>query len=162
MLPVALIKEMRSIDWRSRKALIGAGTQNIDTHKERGSYFHLRLADFVQHASRHWACYHHTTQSTSLKARVLSGRWIARHPWPVLKGDWGWKILTGIGGSSGWNSAIERRSWVRARSLVLFPVALFSRAVDLQLSEKVCSSSQTLSDIDWWSLTGLNCLYIHT
>ena len=24
-----------------------------DTHRDRGSYFHLRLTDFVQHASRH-------------------------------------------------------------------------------------------------------------
>ena len=44
------------------------------------------------------------------------------------------------------NSAIERRSRAQARSLVLFPVALFSRAVGLQLAEQVCTSSRTLSD----------------
>ena len=42
---------------------------------------------------------------------------------PVLKGDWGWRISTGIDGSRGWNSTLERRSWVRARSLVLFPLS---------------------------------------
>ena len=89
----------------------------------RGSYFHLRLVDFMQHASHRWACYYHTVHSTSLEAQVLSGRWIAAHPWPVLKGDWGRRISTGIDGSHGWNSAIERRSQVRARSLVLFPLS---------------------------------------
>ena len=43
-----------------------------DTHRDRGSYIHLRLVDFMQHASRHWACYHHTAHSTSLEARVSS------------------------------------------------------------------------------------------
>ena len=78
---------------------------------------------YRQHASRRWACYHHTAHSTSLEARVLSGRWIAAHPWLVLQGDWGQRISTGIDGSHGWNSAIQRRSWVRARSLVLFPLS---------------------------------------
>ena len=94
-----------------------------NTHRDRGSYFHLRLADFVQHASRRWACYHHTAHSTSLEARVLSGRWIAAHLWPVLKGDWGWRISTRISGSRGWNSAIERWSRVQAQSPVLLALS---------------------------------------
>ena len=86
----------------------------------------IPLKILCPHASRCWACYHHTAHSTSLEARVLSGRWIAPHQWPVLKGNWGRRILTGIGGSSGWNSAIERRSRIRVRSLVLFPLSLYS------------------------------------
>ena len=79
----------------------------------------------MHYASRRWACYHYTAHSTSLEARVLSGRWIAAHPWPVLKGDWGRRISTGVDGPRGWNSAIERRSWVQVwvRSLVLFPLS---------------------------------------
>ena len=80
------------------------------------------LADSMQHARHPWACYHHTARSTSPEAQFLSGRWIAAHPWPVLKSNWGWRTSTGINGSRGWNSAIERRSWVRALSLVLFPL----------------------------------------
>ena len=38
---------------------------------------------------------------------------------PVLKGNWGQRISTGIGS---WNSTIERRYQVRAQSLVLFPL----------------------------------------
>ena len=68
-----------------------------------------------------YVCYHHTTHSTSLEARVWSGHWIAAHLWLVLQGDWGWRLSTGIGDSCGWNSAIEHRSRVRAQSLVLFP-----------------------------------------
>ena len=45
---------------------------------------------------------------------ALSGRWIAAHPWLVLKGDWGRRISTGIDGLRGWKSAIEHRSRVRA------------------------------------------------
>ena len=93
-----------------------------DNHRHRGTHFYLRLTDFMQYAIRCWACYQHTAHSTSLKVRVLSGRWIAAHPWPVLKGNWGRRISTGIGSSRGWNSAIERRSQVQAQSLVLFPL----------------------------------------
>ena len=36
-----------------------------DTQRDRGSYFRLRLVDFVQHASHCWACYYHIAHSTS-------------------------------------------------------------------------------------------------
>ena len=35
-----------------------------DTHRDRGSYFHLRLVDSMQYASHRWACYHHTAVPT--------------------------------------------------------------------------------------------------
>ena len=54
---------------------------------------------FSAHASHHWGCYHHTAHSTSFEVRVLSGRWIVAHPWPVLKGDWGRRISTGTDSS---------------------------------------------------------------
>ena len=41
--------------------------------------------------------------------------------WDLLKDYWGRGILTGSDGSRGWNSTIERRSWVWARSLIVFP-----------------------------------------
>ena len=48
-----------------------------------------------------------------------SGPTLYRGVSPVLKGDWGRRVSTGIDGSLGWNSAIERRS----RVLVLFPLS---------------------------------------
>ena len=53
----------------------------------------------------------------------LSGHWIAAHPWLVHKGDWQQGIATGIGGSHGWNSAIECRSRVQSQSLLLLPLS---------------------------------------
>ena len=44
---------------------------------------------------------------------------------PVHKSDGGRRISTGLRGSRGWNSAIERRSRVWARSLVFFPLSPF-------------------------------------
>ena len=42
----------------------------------------------------------------------------------VRNGDWQRRISTGVDGSRGWNSAIERRSLVWIQSLVLFPLPL--------------------------------------
>ena len=116
-----------------------------DTHRDRGSYFHLRQADFMQHARRRWAYYNHTAHSTSLGVRVLSSRCIVAHPWPVRKDDWGRKILTRIGGSRG--SAIGQKSRVRARLLVLFLChPILSELWVSQLSEQLATSSQILSE----------------
>ena len=118
-----------------------------DTHRDRGSYFHLRLTDFMQHARHRWTCYNHTAHSTSLEVRVLSGRCIVAHLWLVPKGNWGRGILTGIGGSR--CSAIERRSRVRvqARLLVLFLCRpILSELWISQLSEQLATSSKILSE----------------
>ena len=66
----------------------------------------------------------HSTQYQP-RGAGLKRRWIAAHLWPVHRGDGGRGISTGLRGSRGWNSAIERRSQVRARSLVLFPLSPF-------------------------------------
>ena len=66
-----------------------------DTHREIEAATSTSGSQICAHASQRWACYHHTAHSTSLKARVLSGCWIAAHLWPVLKGNWGQGISTG-------------------------------------------------------------------
>ena len=56
---------------------------------------------------------------------MLYRGWIVAHLWPVHKSDRGRRILTGLRNWHGWNSTIERRSRIRARSLVLFPLLPF-------------------------------------
>ena len=79
------------------------------TQRDRGSYFHLRLTKFVQHASRSWACYHHKTQyqprGTGLKRPLDNGT-----PMTATKGQLGTKDLDQDWWPHGCNSAISLRS----------------------------------------------------
>ena len=66
----------------------------------------------------------HSTQYQP-RGAGLKCHWIAAHLWPVHKSNGERRISTGLRGSHGWNSAIESRSRVQVRSLVLFPCNLF-------------------------------------
>ena len=77
-------------------------------------------------------------------------------PNPV-KGDWERRILAGIEGLSGWNSAIEPRSRVRTLSLVLFPC----RPILQSCGFTTTYQNKTVQDIlTRWSLSPVTQCYM--
>ena len=55
------------------------------THTEAATYHHPpQICWFVQHGSRRWACYHHSTQYHPQGAGLKQSQ-RAAHPWPVHK-----------------------------------------------------------------------------
>ena len=94
------------------------------TYREIEAAIHLRLADLCNMLGT--AKPATVTLRTVPALRCRSERcWIVAHLWLVHKGDGGWRISASLRGLCGWNSAIERRSWVWVRSLVLFPLLPF-------------------------------------
>ena len=70
--------------------------------------------------------------STCLRAGSYCNWNIARHNspgWQQKTGDGRRQIATGIDGSHGWNTTLERRSWVWAQSLLRFLLSPFPWAV---------------------------------
>ena len=112
---------------------------SCNTHTEAVSVVHQRFAGSRYTLVAHWANYHHITQ---YQPRGVGPKRSLDSSTPATgtKRRWGTKDSRLGPMARGWSSAKGRRSQVRARSLVLFPLSPFFWAV---FPESLQSTSYT-------------------